>query len=74
MEVGARLNNDIAEPEDAYNVFLYREDADAMYLASSTAAAPASLERAKELLHAFAATVPRKANAKQNQRGSESMR
>lgn len=73
-EVGARVNGGIAAAEDAYNVSLSSKDANAMYFASMTAASPACLERSKELVHALAATVPRKAKSKPNQRGSESMR
>lgn len=73
-EVSARVNHGMAAPEDADDVFLCAEDADAMYLASIMAAAPASLERAKELRHTVAETVPRKHKGKPKEGGSGSKR
>ncbi|KAK1868840.1 hypothetical protein I4F81_011322 [Pyropia yezoensis] len=73
-EVSARVNHGMAAPEDAVDVFLCAEDADAMYLASIMAAVPASLERAKELRHAVAETVPRKHKGKPKEGGSGSKR
>ncbi|KAK1860726.1 hypothetical protein I4F81_003314 [Pyropia yezoensis] len=73
-EVSARVNHGMAAPEDADDVFLCAEDADAMYLASIMAAAPASLERAKELRHTVAETVPRKHKEKPKEGGSGSKR
>ncbi|KAK1860850.1 hypothetical protein I4F81_003436 [Pyropia yezoensis] len=73
-EVSARVNHGMAAPEDADDVFLRAEDADAMYLASIMAAAPASLERAKELRHTGAETVPRKHKGKPKEGGSGSKR
>lgn len=64
----------MAAPEDADDVFLCAEDADAMYLASIMAAAPASLERAMELRHTVAETVPRKHKGKPKEGGSGSKR
>ncbi|KAK1867016.1 hypothetical protein I4F81_009527 [Pyropia yezoensis] len=73
-EVSARVNHGMAAPEDADDVFLCAEDADAMYLASFMAAAPASLDRAKELRHTVAETVPRKLKGKPKEGGSGSKR
>ncbi|KAK1867565.1 hypothetical protein I4F81_010071 [Pyropia yezoensis] len=73
-EVSARVNNGMAAPEDADDVFLCAEDADAMYLASIMAAAPASRERANELRHTVADTVPRKHKGKPKEGGSGSKR
>ncbi|KAK1860645.1 hypothetical protein I4F81_003233 [Pyropia yezoensis] len=73
-EVSARVNYGMAAPEDADDVFLCAEDADAMYLASIMATAPASLERAKELRHTVAETVRRKHKGKPKEGGSGSKR
>ncbi|KAK1860016.1 hypothetical protein I4F81_002608 [Pyropia yezoensis] len=73
-EVSARVNHGMAAPEDANDVFLCAEDADAMYLASIMAAAPASLERAQDLRHTVAETVPRKHKGKPKEGGSGSKR
>ncbi|KAK1864212.1 hypothetical protein I4F81_006762 [Pyropia yezoensis] len=73
-EISARVSHGMAAPEDAHDVFLCAEDADAMYLASIMAAAPASLQRAKELRHTVAEMVPRKHNGKSKEGGSGSKR